>query len=96
MFLLDYLDSLPRLRLSDDHLKTILWVMKECGTPNVPSFTALRRMQAKLTTEMGMQSKRHASTLGNEFYNNGAAQTYRLVSIKTQKLPIMGIDGVHS
>ena len=96
MFLLDYLDSLPRLRLSDDHLKTILWVMKECGTPNFPSFTALRRMQAKLAAEMGMQSKRHTSTLGNEFYNNGAAQTYRLVSIKTPKLPLIRIGADHS
>ncbi|KAL6299569.1 hypothetical protein BKA93DRAFT_698523, partial [Sparassis latifolia] len=29
MFMLDLLDQLPRLRLSDDHLKAILWVMRE-------------------------------------------------------------------
>ncbi|KAI0086224.1 hypothetical protein BDY19DRAFT_1017745 [Irpex rosettiformis] len=52
--------------------------MKECGTPNVPSFLSLRKLQAKLTSEMGMTSTRHVSALGNEFYNNGAAQTYRL------------------
>ncbi|KAJ7115666.1 hypothetical protein C8R44DRAFT_880092 [Mycena epipterygia] len=34
MFMLDLLDNLPRLRLSDDQLKSIIWVMRECGTPN--------------------------------------------------------------
>ncbi|KAJ6477662.1 hypothetical protein C8R45DRAFT_783494, partial [Mycena sanguinolenta] len=29
MFMLDLLDNLPRLRLSDDQLKAIIWVMKE-------------------------------------------------------------------
>ncbi|KAI0747423.1 hypothetical protein BC629DRAFT_1685614 [Irpex lacteus] len=52
--------------------------MNACGTPDVPSFSALRRVQTKLTSEMGLKSTRHVSTLGNEFYNNGAAQTYRL------------------
>lgn len=79
--MLDFLDSMPRLRLSDDHLQAIIFVMRECGTPNVPSFSALRKVQSKLTTEMGMSIKRHVPALGNEFYNNGAAQTHRLVSV---------------
>ncbi|KAJ7936174.1 hypothetical protein B0H13DRAFT_1589779, partial [Mycena leptocephala] len=33
MFMLDLLDNFPRLRLSDDHMKAIIWVMKECGAP---------------------------------------------------------------
>ena len=37
MFMVDLLDRLPRLCLSDDHLKLILWVMKNCGTPGVLS-----------------------------------------------------------
>ncbi|KAI0705206.1 hypothetical protein BC835DRAFT_1499367 [Cytidiella melzeri] len=52
--------------------------MRECGTPDVPSFSALRKLQTKLTTEMGIQTTRHVSTLGNEFYNNGAAQMFNL------------------
>jgi hypothetical protein len=62
MFMLDLLDNLPRLRLSDDHLKAIIWVMRECKTPNVPSFSALRKKQASMTSEVGIKSEHHTST----------------------------------
>ncbi|KAI0682331.1 hypothetical protein BC835DRAFT_1536589 [Cytidiella melzeri] len=52
--------------------------MRECGTPDVPSFSALRKLQTKLTTDMGIQTTRHVSTMGNEFYSNSAAQTFHL------------------
>ncbi|KAJ7839405.1 hypothetical protein B0H13DRAFT_2239608 [Mycena leptocephala] len=61
MFMLDLLDNLPRLRLSDDHLKAIIWVMRECKTPNVPSFSALRKKQASMTSEVGIKSEHHTS-----------------------------------
>lgn len=80
MFMLDLLDNLPRLRLSDDHLKTIMWVMKECGTPDVPSFSALRKLQATLTREIGLLSQHHTSSLGNEFYMNHPLELLKLVS----------------
>lgn len=86
MFFVAFLDSQPRLRLSDDHLKSILWVMKECGTPNVPSFSALRKVQAHLKSTVGPASARHVSTLGNEFYMNSAAQIFRLVSITSVRI----------
>ncbi|KAF8147592.1 hypothetical protein K438DRAFT_1910535 [Mycena galopus ATCC 62051] len=89
MFMLDMLDNLPRLRLSDDHLKAIIWVMKECGTPNVPSFYALRKMQAKLlfetstwseivTRAVGLKPKHHTSVLNNQFYMNHPNDLIRL------------------
>ncbi|KAJ7920028.1 hypothetical protein B0H13DRAFT_1867935 [Mycena leptocephala] len=43
MFMLDLLDNFPRLRLSDDHLKAILWVMRECRTPNFPTSSQLQK-----------------------------------------------------
>ncbi|KAJ7803462.1 hypothetical protein B0H14DRAFT_3091985 [Mycena olivaceomarginata] len=70
MFMLDLLDNLPRLRLSDDHLKSIIWVMRECKTPDVPSFSALRKKQEFLTREIGIKSEQHTSSLGNHFYMN--------------------------
>ncbi|KAJ7439792.1 hypothetical protein FB451DRAFT_1191987, partial [Mycena latifolia] len=45
MCYLDILDNLPRLRLSSSQFKMILWMMKECGAKDVPSFNAFRSMQ---------------------------------------------------
>ncbi|KAK7433873.1 hypothetical protein VKT23_020498 [Stygiomarasmius scandens] len=70
MFMLDLLDNLPRLRLSDDHMKAIIWVMRECGTPDVPSFTALRKIQGHLAESIGPRSDHHVSPLGNHFFMN--------------------------
>ncbi|KAI0935086.1 hypothetical protein AcV7_003988 [Taiwanofungus camphoratus] len=56
MFMLDLSDNLPRLRLSDDQLKMILWIMRECGTPNVPSFAALRKKQIGLARNMSIKT----------------------------------------
>ncbi|KAF5384429.1 hypothetical protein D9615_003465 [Tricholomella constricta] len=78
MFMLDLLDNIPRLRLSDDHLRTILWVMRECQTPNVPSFSALRKMQSKLTKQVKIESRHHTSSLGNHFFMNHPAKLLAL------------------
>ncbi|KAJ6566807.1 hypothetical protein B0H19DRAFT_940681 [Mycena capillaripes] len=76
--MLDLLDNLPRLRLSDDQLKTIIWVVRECRTPDVPSFSALRKKQAQLTADLNIKSKRHVSAVGNEFYMNHPADLLAL------------------
>ncbi|KAJ7828992.1 hypothetical protein B0H13DRAFT_1916735 [Mycena leptocephala] len=81
MFMLDLLDNLPRLRLSDDHLKAIIWVMCECKTPNVPSFSALRKKQESLTRDVGINSQHHTSSLGNHFYMNHPGKLFALVLI---------------
>ncbi|KAJ7123807.1 hypothetical protein C8R43DRAFT_899414 [Mycena crocata] len=44
--------------------------MKECGTPDVPSFYALRKMQQKLTRDVGLTPREHISSLNNRFYMN--------------------------
>ncbi|KAG5649153.1 hypothetical protein H0H81_005806 [Sphagnurus paluster] len=80
MFMLDLLDNLPRLRLSDDHIKAIIWAMRECGTPGVPSFYALRKKQAALTKEVGIKTQQHTSPLGNQFYLNHPVDLIALVS----------------
>lgn len=80
MFILDLLDNLPQLRLSDDHLKVIIWAMNECGTPNVPSSTSLRAKQAQLTKEMEIKTTHHTSAQENVFYSNRPSETTQLVS----------------
>jgi hypothetical protein len=79
--MLDLLDKQPQLRLSDDHMKAILWTMKECGTPDIPTFSALRRIQAQLKNEMIVEPKHHVSSLGNHFYTNHPAKLLSLVSL---------------
>lgn len=81
MFFLDLLDNLPRLQLSDELLKTILWIMEECGTPDVPSFSRLRKLQEELTRHAAVKPEKHVSALGNIFYMNSPAKLLALVSL---------------
>lgn len=70
MFLLDMLDNLPRLRLSGEHMRAIMFAMKELGVPDVPSLDTLRRTQKKLRSKNSVQTQRHVSSRGNIFYAN--------------------------
>lgn len=70
MCYLDILDNLPRLRLSSSQFKMILWMMKECGAKDVPSFNAFRAMQTHIRKTTGVRSEPNKSDLGNLFYVN--------------------------
>jgi len=70
MFLLDTLDSMPRLRVLDSLMRVFLWILKECGAPDMPSFKKLRDTQAKLHDETGVTSTLYKSPHGNLFYMN--------------------------
>ncbi|KAJ7664821.1 hypothetical protein B0H17DRAFT_1162742 [Mycena rosella] len=52
--------------------------MRECGTPDVPSFYALRKMQAKLMRDVGLKPRHHTSSLDNQFYMNHPNDLIRL------------------
>lgn len=68
MLILDVLDNLPHLQLSDDHMKSVLWMLKELNVPNTPSFYALREIQKSLAKEMDIQPREHTSVLGKKFH----------------------------
>jgi hypothetical protein len=72
MFLVDLLDNLPRLRMSQRqrHLQMVLWVMGESGAENVPSLYALRQIQQKLHKKCGVSTQRFESSVGNILYFN--------------------------
>ncbi|KAF9013807.1 hypothetical protein BDZ89DRAFT_1166951 [Hymenopellis radicata] len=78
MFLLDMLDNMPRQRLSEDHLKSILWVMRESGTPSVPTLSALRTLQKKLAKQFALEPQPHTSSLGNHFYMNHPGKLFAM------------------
>jgi hypothetical protein len=77
--LLDILDNLPRLRMSGNLLKMVLWVLRECGVPNVPSYEAFRKMQNNLRGLCGSEPLMSQSTLGNIFYINDIRDTIKRV-----------------
>ncbi|KIJ47128.1 hypothetical protein M422DRAFT_249438 [Sphaerobolus stellatus SS14] len=74
IFLLDMLDNLPRMRLSDTQMEAVLWVMKESGSRNVPSLDTLRRVQGKLQKVTGIPTTKFKSSQGNVFYVNNVAK----------------------
>lgn len=79
--LLDMLDSLPRLRLSNSHMRAILFVLKQCGVSGVPSLDTLRSVQKKLRKDASVPTTIHRSNRGNVFYvNDIAAQIAKVLS----------------
>ena len=80
MLLLDLLDSLPRLRLSTDQLKFILWMLKELCVPNVPSLRALRAVQERIQKEVGIRTDQKVAPSGNIFYSNHIPSLIALAS----------------
>lgn len=70
MFLLDMLDSMPHLQVSDGLMKIFLWVLKESGAPDVPSLSQLQNVQATLRDLFGVPSDLHKSAHSNVFYMN--------------------------
>ncbi|EJD45114.1 hypothetical protein AURDEDRAFT_64644 [Auricularia subglabra TFB-10046 SS5] len=78
MFLLDLLDSLPRLRLSNAHLEFILWILMELGVHDVPSLYALRQVQKQLRTKLCLGPEPQQSVRGNRFFTNSVTRSISL------------------
>ncbi|KAJ6456513.1 hypothetical protein C8R45DRAFT_1056469 [Mycena sanguinolenta] len=73
--LLDILDNLPRLRMSSNQFKMILWILKECNVSNVPSYNGFRKIQERLRTLCGSEPQLYTSSIGNRFYVNDIRET---------------------
>lgn len=78
--LLDIMDNLPRLRLSSNHFRMILWLLHECGIDNTPSYDAFRKMQKDVGALFGDVTQRYESSIGNFFYVNKIGESIARVS----------------
>ncbi|KAI0816060.1 hypothetical protein BC628DRAFT_1414013 [Trametes gibbosa] len=74
VFLLAVLDNLPRLRILDSLLKVFLWILKETGVRDVPSFNAFRKIQCELRQTCSVTTILCKSVQGNIFYMNDPRQ----------------------
>jgi hypothetical protein len=68
--LLDILDNLPRLRMSSNQFKMILWILKECKVA----------MQEGLRELCGSTPKAYTSSIGNRFFVNDVRESIARVS----------------
>jgi hypothetical protein len=80
MFVLDLLDNKPRLQLSDEHMKSILWALTELGVTDVPSLKRFRGMQKTLAEQINVAPHHHVSAMGNHFYQNSPGTLLAFVS----------------
>ncbi|KAH9847978.1 hypothetical protein C2E23DRAFT_740580 [Lenzites betulinus] len=68
MFLMDTLDHLLRLPISDALMCMFLYVLRECGVNGVLSFDGFRKMQAQIRERSGMATLPCKSARGNVFW----------------------------
>lgn len=86
MFILDLLDNLPRLRLSNDHLKVVIWALRELGVKGVPSLSNFRMKQEAIQKACGIHTDAKCSPEGNVFHQNRSADLIALVSDNLQNV----------
>ncbi|KAJ7302618.1 hypothetical protein DFH08DRAFT_641770, partial [Mycena albidolilacea] len=73
--LLDILDNLPRLRMSSNQLKMILWLLKQCKVADVPSYSGFRKLQDHLRGLCGSEPQDYTSGMGNRFFVNDVRES---------------------
>jgi hypothetical protein len=79
--MLDILDHLPCMRISDALMEMIIWVLRECGVQDTPLFYALHKVQKQLQEKQGIPCNKYKSVQGNIFYVNDLRAIIAQVSL---------------
>ncbi|KAJ6610918.1 hypothetical protein B0H10DRAFT_2165978 [Mycena sp. CBHHK59/15] len=91
---------MPRLRVSSSLMRVFLWMLRESGVKDVPSFDHLRQVQKEVRAEYGIPSIPCKSPLGNVFFINDPrtiiAQDWANLAVRAQMhvYPEIPDDGV--
>jgi len=80
MFLLDTLDNLPRMHISNSLMNVFLWVLCEAGARDVPSLYHPRHVQTTLRQSCGILTTQHKSPKGNVYSINDPCTLVAMVS----------------
>lgn len=51
-------------------MKVILWLLRECGVQDVPSYNLLRKVQERIRSDRGIETLHGKSPTGNIFSFN--------------------------
>jgi hypothetical protein len=84
MFFLDLLDNIPRLRLSNEHMRFIFWILKQLGCKDLPkSLYQFRQVQKSIHNVCSVKSHQYRSIRGNIFDMADVPQLVGRVSISS-------------
>ncbi|KAH9920728.1 hypothetical protein B0H21DRAFT_712877, partial [Amylocystis lapponica] len=73
---------MPRLRLSTDHLKFIIWIFRELGVASVPSFKVFCKKQDTLNKTLHICTEFKHAPIGHVFYQNNVPDLIALPYIE--------------
>lgn len=80
MYLADILFNSRRLNFSRPQMRAVLEFARQSGAKNVPSLSALQKLQRHLSSCLGNPEERHVSPGGTVFYVNKIAESLKQVS----------------
>ncbi|KZV59214.1 hypothetical protein PENSPDRAFT_546886, partial [Peniophora sp. CONT] len=65
---------MPRNRLSETVLKFVIWMLKELGVRDVPTYHAFRAAQRAMRADYGVPTHPFTSPFNNHFHQNDVAE----------------------